>query len=157
MESRFCTYKRVGYLRERVAYELGIEFTGVIYASPGVLKHIIKRHGRQFDKRTRTGILEWMKKILDDPDYIGIYKNDEGQTAIEFIKKAYTNLLLGVEVDEEKQYIYNDRTISFDITFFQVVQQRTTLTYQCSPVSYTHLDVYKRQAYGTLGSRQISA
>ena len=47
-----------------------------------------------------------MKKILDDPDYIGIYKNDEGQTAIEFIKKAYTNLLLGVEVDEEKQYIY---------------------------------------------------
>ena len=57
MESRFCTYKRVGYLRERVAYELGIEFTGVIYASPGVLKHIIKRHGRQFDKRTRTGIL----------------------------------------------------------------------------------------------------
>ena len=25
---------------------------------------------------------------------------------IEFIKKAYTNLLLGVEVDEEKQYIY---------------------------------------------------
>lgn len=106
MESRFCTYKRVGYLRERVAYELGIEFTGVIYASPGVLKHIIKRHGRQFDKRTRTGILEWMKKILDDPDYIGIYKSDEGQTAIEFIKKAYTNLLLGVEVDEEKQYIY---------------------------------------------------
>lgn len=106
MESRFCTYKRVGYLRERVAYELGIEFTGVIYASPGVLKLIIKRHGRQFDKRTRTGILEWMKKILDDPDYIGIYKNDEGQTAIEFIKKAYTNLLLGVEVDEEKQYIY---------------------------------------------------
>lgn len=106
MESRFCTYKRVGYLRERVAYELGIEFTGVIYASPGVLKHIIKRHGRQFDKRTRTGILEWMKKILDDPDYIGIYKNDEGHTAIEFIKKAYTNLLLGVEVDEEKQYIY---------------------------------------------------
>ena len=106
MESRFCTYKRVGYLRERVAYELGIEFTGVIYASPGVLKHIIKRHGRQFDKRTRTGIFEWMKKIIDDPDYIGIYKNDEGQTAIEFIKKAYTNLLLGVEVDEEKQYIY---------------------------------------------------
>ena len=46
------------------------------------------------------------EKILDDPDYIGIYKNDEGQTAIEFIKKAYTNLLLGVEVDEEKQYIY---------------------------------------------------
>ena len=56
MESRFCTYKRVGYLRQKVANELGIEFTGVIYASPGVLKHIIKRHGRQLDRRTRDGI-----------------------------------------------------------------------------------------------------
>ena len=46
------------------------------------------------------------QEFQNDPDYIGIYKNDEGQTAIEFIKKAYTNLLLGVEVDEEKQYIY---------------------------------------------------
>ena len=106
MESRFCTYKRVGYLRQKIANELGIEFTGVIYASPGVLKHIMKRHGKQLDRKTKASILDWMKKILDDPDYIGIYKNDEGQTAIEFIKKAYTNLLLGVEVDEEKQYIY---------------------------------------------------
>ena len=106
MESRFCTYKRVGYLRQRIANELGIEFTGVIYASPGVLKHIIKRHGRQLNKKTRDSILEWMKKILEEPDYIGIYKNGEGQTAVEFIKRVYTNLLLGVEVDEEKEYIY---------------------------------------------------
>ena len=67
MESRFCTYKRVGYLRQRIANELGIEFTGVIYASPGVLKHIIKRHGRQLNKKTRDSILEWMKKILEEP------------------------------------------------------------------------------------------
>ena len=106
MESRFCAYKRVGYLRQRVANELGIEFTGVIYASPGVLKHIIKRHGRQLDGRSRDGILKWMKKILEEPDYIGIYKNEGGQTAIEFIKRVYTNLLLGVEVDKENKYIY---------------------------------------------------
>ena len=106
MESRFCTYKRVGYLRQRIANELGIEFTGVIYASPGVLKHIIKRHGRQLNKKTRDSILEWMKKILEEPDYIGIYKNEGGQTAVEFIKRVYTNLLLGVEVDEEQEYIY---------------------------------------------------
>lgn len=106
MESRFCTYKRVGYLRQKIANELGIEFTGVIYASPGVLKHIMKRHGKQLDRKTKASILDWMKKILDDPDYIGIYKNEEGQTAVEFIKRVYTNLLLGVEVDEEKEYIY---------------------------------------------------
>ena len=66
----------------------------------------MKRHGRQFDKKTRDGILERMKKILEEPDYIGIYKNEGGQTAIEFIKRIYTNLLLGVEVDGENQYIY---------------------------------------------------
>ena len=106
MESRFCTYKRVGYLRQRIANELGIEFTGVIYASPGVLKHIIKRHGRQLNKKTRDSILEWMKKILEEPDYIGIYKNEGGQTAVEFIKRVYTHLLLVVEVDEKHEYIY---------------------------------------------------
>ena len=106
MESRFCTYKRVGYLRRKIASELGIEFTGVIYASPGVLKHIIKRHGKQLDKKTRDGILDRMKKILEEPDYIGIYKNEQGQTAVEFIKTMYTNLLLEVEVDEENEYIY---------------------------------------------------
>lgn len=30
MNSRFCTYKRVGYLKQKVAKELGIDFTGVI-------------------------------------------------------------------------------------------------------------------------------
>ena len=66
MESRFCTYKRVGYLRQKIANELGIEFTGVIYASPGVLKHIMRRHGKQLDRKTKASILDWMKKILDD-------------------------------------------------------------------------------------------
>ena len=33
-------------------------------------------------------------------------ESTEGQTAVEFIKRVYTNLLLGVEVDEEKEYIY---------------------------------------------------
>lgn len=106
MNSRFCTYKRVGYLRQKVAKELGIDFTGVIYASPGVLKHIMKRHGKQFDTRNKGSIIEWMKEILDKPDYIGIYNNKGGQTAIEFIKKMYTNLLLGIEIDEENSYIY---------------------------------------------------
>ena len=71
-----------------------------------MLKHIIKRHGRQLNKKTRDSILEWMKKILEEPDYIGIYKNEGGQTAVEFIKRVYTNLLLGVEVDEKHEYIY---------------------------------------------------
>ena len=87
MNSKFCTYKRVGYLRKSVARELGIEFTGVIYASPGVLKHIIKRHGKQLDKNTKKNIFEFMKMILEEPDYIGLYKNGEEGTSIQFVKK----------------------------------------------------------------------
>ena len=35
MDSRFCTYKRVGYLKSHIANMIGIDFTGIIYASPG--------------------------------------------------------------------------------------------------------------------------
>ena len=106
MESRFCTYKRVGYLRQRVANELGIEFTGVIYASPGVLKHIFKKHGKQFDNKSKSNILDWMKIILEQPDYVGIHKKEGGETAIEYIKEMYINLLIGVEFDKNRKYIY---------------------------------------------------
>lgn len=37
MEDRFCTYKRVGYFKERMAKNLGVKFTGTIYASPGAM------------------------------------------------------------------------------------------------------------------------
>ena len=106
MNSKFCTYKRVGYLRRNVADELGIEFTGAIYACPGVLKHIIKRHGKQLDKNIKKNIFDFMKAILEEPDYIGIYKSNEGSISIQFVKRMYNNLLLGVEVDEMNQYIY---------------------------------------------------
>ena len=50
MEERFYTYKRVGYFKERMAENLGVKFTGTIYASRGVIKHIKKRHGKQLGK-----------------------------------------------------------------------------------------------------------
>lgn len=106
MNSKFFTHKRVGYLRRSVADELGIEVTGAIYACPGVLKHIIKRHGKQLDKNIKKNIFEFMKVILDEPDYVGIYKSNEGSVSIQFVKKMYDYLLLGVEVDEMNQYIY---------------------------------------------------
>ena len=40
MEDKFCTYKRVGYFKDKMAQDIGIRFTGTIYASPGVIKHI---------------------------------------------------------------------------------------------------------------------
>lgn len=129
MNSKLCIYKRVGYLRRNIADELGIEFTGAIYACPGVLKHIIKRHGKQLDKNIKKNIFEFMKVILEEPDYIGIYKSDEGTISIQFVKKMYNNLLLGVEVDEMNQYIYvstmypiNDNKIKNRLSYGELIE-----------------------------------
>lgn len=129
MNSELCIYKRVGYLRRNIADELGIEFTGAIYACPGVLKHIIKRHGKQLDKNIKKNIFEFMKVILEEPDYIGIYKSDEGTISIQFVKKMYNNLLLGVEVDEMNQYIYvstmypiNDNKIKNRLSYGELIE-----------------------------------
>ena len=106
MESRFCTYKRVGYLKRSITKKLGIEFSGVVYASPGVFNHILKRHKKQFDKKDRDCILRCMKDIINKPDYIGLYKGACGQSAVQFVKKLYMNMLLGIDIDTENGYIY---------------------------------------------------
>lgn len=106
MDSRFCTYKRVGYLKSNIVSMIGIDFTGIIYASPGVLKHISKRHSKQFNTKSSDTIIRWMRKIINKPDYVGAYINKEGQIAVQIIKRMYTNMLLGIEIDREKKYIY---------------------------------------------------
>ena len=99
MEERFCTYKRVGYFKEIMAENLGIKFTGTIYASPGVIKHIRKRHGKHLSKKIANNLIEYMREIIESPDYIGVYKLTETGTNIELIKKVDTNILIGIEIN----------------------------------------------------------
>ncbi|MBU3104104.1 hypothetical protein [Clostridium gasigenes] len=106
MENKFYTYKRVGYFRRKMANVLGLSYSGVIYASPGVLKHIKNRHGKQLSKKVITNILDVIKKIINEPDYIGIYKLSNSKASIEIIKKINVNILVGIEVDLKKDYIY---------------------------------------------------
>lgn len=106
MENRFCAYKRVGYFRQQMAEYLGVRYTGTIYASPGVIKHIKKRHGKHLSKKISGDLIQIMKSIVEDPDYIGIYKLTEKETLIELIKKVDTNILMGIEIDEDNDYIY---------------------------------------------------
>lgn len=106
MESKFCTYKRVGYFRSKMANTLGISYSGIIYASRGVLMHIKNRHGKHLSKKITTNILEVIKKIVSHPDYIGIYKLSDTKISIELVKKFEQNILVGIEVDVEKDYIY---------------------------------------------------
>lgn len=106
MENRFCTYKRVGYFKERMAENLGVKFTGTIYASPGVVKHIKKRHGKHLGKKIIGNIIDYMREILEKPDYIGVYKLTESEIHVEFIKKDKVNILIGIDIDSKRDYIY---------------------------------------------------
>lgn len=106
MESKFYTYKRVGYFRSKMASVLGVSYSGVIYASPGVIKHIRNRHGKHLPKKVITNILEVIKEVIKDPDYIGVYNLSNGKASIEIIKKIDVNILVGIEVDSENDYIY---------------------------------------------------
>ena len=105
MEERFYPYKRVGYLKERMAEDLGVKFTGTIYASQGVIKHIKKKPGKQLGKKITDNIFEYMRKIIEKPDYIGVYKLTDNGAYIEFIKKSDTNILIGIDINEENDYI----------------------------------------------------
>ena len=65
MVERIYTYKRVGYFKEKMAANLGVKFTGTIYASNGVLQHIKRRHGRHLNRKIISNPIEYMKKIID--------------------------------------------------------------------------------------------
>lgn len=105
MEDRFCTYKRVGYFNNKLAEDLGVKFTGTIYASPGVLKHIRKKHGKHLSKKVLGNIIGYMKCVIEGPDYVGVYCITDDGAHIEFIKEGSVNILIGIEIDYKKDYI----------------------------------------------------
>ena len=106
MGSYYKAYKKIGQINTSLAERLGFSFDGSVYASPGVINHIRKRHGRQLTKHVKGNLLETMEFIIQEPDYIGLDKRRGKAGALEFIKKVDNTLLLGLEVDLEKKYIY---------------------------------------------------
>ena len=106
MGSYYKAYKKIGQINTSLAEQLGFSFDGSVYASPGVINHIRKRHGKQLTKRVKSNLLEVMEIIIQEPDYIGVDKRRGTVGALEFIKKIDNTLLLGLEVDLEQKYIY---------------------------------------------------
>lgn len=106
MNNNDYPYKRVGYLRQKTSSFLGIQNTGVIYASPGVIKHIRKNHYKQLLLKGDNSIIELMRKIAENPDYVGIHYRDDEFISLEFIKKFDRYILLGIEIDINSDYIY---------------------------------------------------
>ena len=88
MRKEYKAYKKVGKLQNSIGELLELDFPKVVYASPGVIKHIKKRHGKQLD-------------------YFGISNKKNLVKSIELIKSIDNiELLLGLEIDAADKYIY---------------------------------------------------
>ena len=106
MRSYYKAYRKVGRINTSVAEQLGFAFDGCVYASPGVINHIKKHHGKQLTKNVKDNLLKVIENIIEYPDYIGVDRRRGTVGAIEFVKKVDNILLLGLEIDVDEKYIY---------------------------------------------------
>ena len=106
MKREYKAYKKVGKIKISISELLEIDLPRIVYASPGVINHIKKRHGRQLTKKIKDNIIDSIEKIIKEPECVGLnYRRGNG--SLELIKKVDNiNLLLALEIDLEQQYIY---------------------------------------------------
>lgn len=72
-----------------------------IYRSKGLSTHMIKRkHGKYLKYLNR------LEEIIKNPDYIGSNPNEDANTSIELIKKLDDNVMIGIKLNIEENYIY---------------------------------------------------
>lgn len=98
-------YTRVSKLHSKTAKLAGFSYYGDVFASPGVYKHIRKRHFKQLGQNIIDNLNPIIKSILSDPDFVG-HNPTKSKTSIELVKKCGPFILLALEYDVEKNYIY---------------------------------------------------
>lgn len=107
MRREYKAYKKVGKLKKSIGELLKLEFPDYVYISPGVIKHIKKRHGKQLTKKIKDNIIEVIEEIIREPYYVGIMNKNDGSQSIELIKRVDNILLLlGLDTDMIDKYIY---------------------------------------------------
>ena len=106
MKKDYKAYRKVGKINLDLARIIGFDFEGNVYASPGVINHIIRHHSKQLTRKVKDNLLSVIETIISDPDYICVDKWRGNISRIEFIKKIDSILLLGLEIDKDEQYIY---------------------------------------------------
>ena len=80
---------------------LGIDIKDFeIYRSKGLPSHMVKR--KHFNCLR---YIDYIPDIILEPDYIGVNPNEQG-LSIELIKRYADNVLIGVKLDAEKEYLY---------------------------------------------------
>lgn len=99
------TYTYVGTITEKLASIKNFKYPGEVYAAPGVIKHIRKKHKDEFNETILNNLLGTMKNIINNPDYVGCDPKQEG-ISLELIKKIEGNILLALQFDIVENYIY---------------------------------------------------
>ena len=106
MRSYYKAYKKIGRINTSLARELGVDFEGTVYASPGVINHIKMHHGKQLSRKVKDNLLDIMTQIIEEPDFIGVDRRRNEEGSLEFVKKIDSTLLLGLQIDLDEKYIY---------------------------------------------------
>ncbi len=92
---------RVGKYNPQFNKILGIDIEDLeIYRSKGLPSHIVKRKHYRCLK-----YIDYIPDIILKPDYIGVNPN-EGGTSIELVKRYADNVMIGIKLDTDGEYLY---------------------------------------------------
>lgn len=92
---------KVGKYNTALNNLLGINVAELdIYRSKGLPSHMLKRKHYKCLK-----YIDYIPDIIANPDYIGINPNEKN-TSFEFVKCYQDNILIGIKLDTNKNYLY---------------------------------------------------
>lgn len=93
---------KVGKYNQQFNDILGINISNFdIYRSSGLPAHMLKRHHEKCLK-----YIDYIPDIIKEPDYIGINPNETEVQSIELIKRYNDNILIGIKLDKDNDYLY---------------------------------------------------
>lgn len=72
-----------------------------IYRSKGLPAHMLKSKHEKCLK-----YIDYIPDIINNPDYIGINPNENGTESIELIKRYRDNIMIGIKLDKDNDYLY---------------------------------------------------
>lgn len=97
-------YHIIGIITEVLTKDTMFDNSGILYASPGIMKHI-KKHMSDFSDNEKDDIIKTMKDICANPDYVGEHPSKKGKS-LELVKRFDNSLLLAIEIDSDNEYNY---------------------------------------------------
>lgn len=93
---------KVGRYTEQFNNILGIRAEEKdIFMSSGLVTHMIKRNHQNCLK-----YVDCISDIIEKPDFIGVNPNEKEKFSMELIKCYADNVLVGVKLDQEGDYLY---------------------------------------------------